>query len=120
MKLNLSTDFCLLALEDVNYGDSFIRAISKFDQRTQEDLKYKARDYMKTLFINMQERLTGTLETISVMEPFCLPRFGTNPPRLIDFKAPFWDQDPITLSILEDQVRQLTPLIIETDKTEEF
>ena len=45
------SDFCILHLDDVNYGTSFIRAISKFSNETKYDLRFKAREFMKTMFI---------------------------------------------------------------------
>ena len=67
MKLEQSlkeSDYCILHLDDVNYGGAFLREISKFNLETRMDLRFKARDFMKTLFLQMANKLSGTLETV--------------------------------------------------------
>ena len=64
LALDLSTDFCLLHIDDVNYGSAYLDEISKFNTKTQVDLKTRARNYIKILITGFQNRLSGTLNSL--------------------------------------------------------
>ena len=119
-EINLSTTFCFLSLNDVTFGEVFMQSIRKFDVDTQNNLKNRAQAFMKQLFVQLQARLTGTLQTIRKLEPFCLPRFYENPPTIREFMKPFFMTDMVSLGILENHVRQLVPLVKENDTTDSF
>ena len=119
-EINLSTTFCFLSLNDVAFGEVFMQSIRKFDVDTQNNLKNRAQAFMKQLFVQLQARLTGTLQTIRKLEPFCLPRFYENPPTIREFMKPFFMTDMLSLGILENHVRQLVPLVKENHTTDSF
>ena len=64
MYLDLTTDFCLLPLNSVNYGTPFENEMKKFTPQDRLDMQNRARDYLKTLFLELRGRLCGTIKTL--------------------------------------------------------
>ena len=64
LNLDLTTNFNLLSLNDTDFGNVFLREISRFPASHQLDLKNKAREYMRTLMRNLQHHIGKTLRTL--------------------------------------------------------
>ena len=91
---------CLLSLDDTKYGEIFNRDMMQFSQNTRKLLKTHAANFLRELFKGLQKRLRGTFKLVQDIEPFSLPRFKNNPPKVSDFKKPFFDTGKITSSMI--------------------
>ena len=117
------TDFVLLGLEDVDFGQLFMRGVRKFDNGTKRDMKIRCQKFMIELFIGLQKRMDKTLLTVKTMTPFTLPLFKMEAPGLEHFKHPFFKTDPVSLGQYETLVGLIQasrPLMEENDTTENF
>ena len=114
------TEFVMLSVEDIDYGESFMKAIKYFCPESQTDLKSRASEFLKRVFTELQTRLVETLTVIRMIEPFSLENLKICPPKLVHFKSPFFDTNLEVLSTLESQIKQVAYLINENDTTESF
>ena len=105
MNLNLDTDFCLLPLDQIDFGQVFLAKIENMTPDIRIDLKNRAKAYMKKLVTGMQSRLKAMFATVEKIEPFDLPGFFTNPPTVAHLKKPFFKTDEVSKVSLEYQIR---------------
>ena len=118
--LSLSTDFCYLSVENVDYGAVFEESITRFNRQKQIELKQRGQKFLQELFKGLQKRLKGSLETVMKIEPFILSNLKVKPLTLSDFKQPFFDTDSVSLTVLEGQARKIQEAIQDHDDTETF
>ena len=64
MDLDVTTEFNVLKLEDVNFGTTFEKELAKFDRKTQFELRTFGREYLRTLFMELQKKLSTLLRTL--------------------------------------------------------
>ena len=114
------TDFVLLNLDDIDYGQVFLRGIRDKDVGTKNAMKVRCCDFMVELFKGLQNRFEKTLETVKGLIPFTLPSFMDEAPKLHHYKRPFFEADPVSLDRYENLRRFVRPLMEDTDTTESF
>jgi hypothetical protein len=101
------TEFTLLDKSDVDFGGAFMRSISRFPVDLQNELKARAMNFLRVILEGLQKRLTETLGVVQSIEPFTISKMKISGLTIQDFKAPFFKVDDESLSVLDNQGRQV-------------
>ncbi len=94
------TEFCLLNVEDVNYGSVFLNELQKSKLSNQEkfDLKKRAKSFLVHLFVGLQTRMVGIFKLQRKIQHFSKAEFFGKKFKVGDFPAPFFDQSLVAQS----------------------
>lgn len=94
--LDLSTDFCILAVNDVDLGQVFERELqqSRLSSDVKFDMKKRATAFLKELFKGLQKRLVGSFSLMTKVQKFIPKEFLSNNFKVKDFVEPFFRQEP--------------------------
>jgi hypothetical protein len=111
------TEFTLLDKSDVDFGGAFMRSISRFPVDLQNELKARAMNFLRVILEGLQKRLTETLGVVQSIEPFTISKMKISGLTIQDFKAPFFKVDDESLSVLDNQGRQVLNHIRDYDTT---
>ena len=117
--LNLASDFCFLDPESVDLGSTFLLKLQKSSLTAEEklDLKIRGKNFLKEVLIGFQKRLCGTLNMMKKIACFRSENFLSTRFVASNFPAPFFAQDQLSLSELEERAKLLQATNIESIKS---
>ena len=117
--LNLASDFCFLDPESVDLGSTFLLKLQKSSLTAEEklDLKIRGKNFLKEVLIGFQKRLCGTLNMMKKIACFRSENFLSTRFAASNFPAPFFAQDQLSLSELEERAKLLQATNIESIKS---
>ena len=121
-ELNIESDFCLLEPESVDLGSSFFKRLqkSKLTSSDRTDLLIRGRLFLKEVFVGFQKRLSGSLKLMRSVSKFSSDQFLSTDFKSENFPPPFFPQDIVSLSSVEEKSKLLKSLKFEAKSTDEF
>lgn len=106
LKITPDSDFYFLPPKYADLGATFLDRLDKAGPCVNKEvIKDTANLFLKHLFLGLQSRVKASLIMFKKMSPFQLPNFLEKSLNICDLSAPFFPQDVLALSGLEEKAR---------------